>query len=192
MLKVYEGDTEKTLGTLKAGNTSASLDYVCGNTSPEFIIEGTGITVNSVSAGEYIKALAPDCKIDGVNDENRLYTKIVLPEINSELKAYYTVTESGETEIEGNVASNLDYDTEYTFIVKYKNSYRFYENANQAEQITVKTRKDGDVTGDETVNICDLVSLNEGLQTAPDNELYKLTDGDSLVYLRKLLLNAAG
>lgn len=192
VLKVYEGDTEKTLGTLKAANTSASLDYVCGNTSPEFIIEGTGITVNSVSAGEYIKALAPDCKIDGVNDENRLYTKIVLPEINSELKAYYTVTESGETEIEGNVASNLDYDTEYTFIVKYKNSYRFYENANQAEQITVKTRKDGDVTGDETVNICDLVSLNEGLQTAPDNELYKLTDGDSLVYLRKLLLNAAG
>ena len=192
VLKVYEGDTEKTLGTLKAGNTSASLDYVCGNTSPEFIIEGTGITVNSVSAGEYIKALAPDCKIDGVNDENRLYTKIVLPEINSELKAYYTVTESGETEIEGNVASNLDYDTEYTFIVKYKNSYRFYENANQAEQITVKTRKDGDVTGDETVNICDLVSLNEGRRTAPDNELYKLTDGDSLVYLRKLLLNAAG
>ena len=136
--------------------------------------------------------MAPDCKIDGVNDENRLYTKIVLPEINSELKAYYTVTESGETEIEGNVASNLDYDTEYTFIVKYKNSYRFYENANQAEQITVKTRKDGDVTGDETVNICDLVSLNEGRQTTPDNELYKLTDGDSLVYLRKLLLNAAG
>mgnify|MGYP004472421513 CR=1 FL=1 len=192
VLKVYEGETEKILGTLKAANTSASLDYVCGNTSPEFIIEGTGITVNSVSAGEYIKALAPDCKIDGVNDENRLYTKIVLPEINSELKAYYTVTESGETEIEGNVASNLDYDTEYTFIVKYKNSYRFYENANQAEQITVKTRKDGDVTGDETVNICDLVSLNEGLQTAPDNELYKLTDSDSLVYLRKLLLNAAG
>lgn len=191
VLKVYEGDTEKTLGTLKAGNTSASLDYVCGNTSPEFIIEGTGITVNSVSAGEYIKALAPDSKIDDIKDENRLYTKIILPEINSELKTYYMVTNDGEIKLDGNVALNLAYDTEYTFVARYKDSYRFYANGDAVEaQKTVKTRKNGDVTGDDCVDIRDLVRLKNGLALSPENELYILSSSsaDSLAYLRKVLL----
>lgn len=191
VLKVYEGETEKILGTLKAGNTSASLDYVCGNTSPEFFIEGTGITVSSVSAGEYIKALAPDSKIDDIKDENRLYTKIILPEINSELKTYYMVTNEGEIKLDGNVALNLAYDTEYTFVARYKDSYRFYANGDAVEaQKTVKTRRNGDVTGDDCVDIRDLVRLKNGLALSPENELYILatSGGDSLTYLRKVLL----
>lgn len=191
VLKVYEGETEKILGTLKAANTSASLDYVCGNTSPEFIIEGTGITVSSVSAGEYIKALAPDSKIDDIKDENRLYTKIILPEINSELKTYYMVTNDGEIKLDGNVALNLDYDTEYTFVARYKDSYRFYANGDAVEaQKAVKTRKNGDVTGDDCVDIRDFVRLKNGLALSSENELYILSSSgaDSLAYLRKVLL----
>ena len=150
--------------------------------------------VKSITISEYstkviaMKADAPTAP----TKENRLYTKIVLPEINTALQQYAMVDNEGNvTAITGNTVTGLDYDTEYQFVVKYIDSYKYLEGE-YSEAITVKTRKRGDVNADESVNIVDLVSLKKGLTNDPDNAVYDIEpdggEAGSLVYMRRIVL----
>ena len=156
--------------------------------------DGGSMLVKSITISEYstkviaMKADAPTVP----TKENRLYTKIVLPEINTALQQYAMVdTEGNYTAINGNTVTGLNYDTEYQFVVKYIDSYK-YLAGDYSDAITVKTRKLGDVTGDDKVDIIDLVRIKKGLAEDPDNAVYDIEpdggEAGSLVYMRRIIL----
>ena len=170
------------------------IDYENGQVPVFYHSANDKFIIVSLTISEYttkvtaMKATAPAVP----TESNRLYTKIVLPAINTALQQYAMVDNEGNvTAITGNTVTGLNYDTEYQFVVKYIDSYKYLEGE-YSEAITVKTRKLGDVTGDEKVDIVDLVRIKKGLADDPDNAVYDIEpdggEAGSLVYMRRIIL----
>lgn len=171
-----------TVPTLMEGYTLYFYNSYSGGTFP----------IKGITISEYKKAIPmAAAKPAAPSDEERGFTKIVLPQIDTDIMQYSILGADGKyVALDGNVAEGLKYDTEYNFVVKYLDSYRYYEGEN-SEALTVKTRKQGDVTGDEIVNIVDLVRLKKGIVAMNDSPIYDVDpsgDAASLILVRRMIL----
>ena len=189
-------------GTVKATFKTAGTDIDFNNYS--YLV----FYINNVygAGGEvnwnhiiYVDALTIYKTIPGNADFARMpsvdvsyYNKIKMTD--DKFATYYLKSEDGDyTEIEGNVITNLNEDTNYTVVAKWADDGRYYASEDYSDEITVKTLKYGDVNRDETVNILDLIRMHKGLSAVAGDEIYDLNNdgnenGIDLVCLKKRLL----
>lgn len=124
---------------------------------------------------------------------NNYYNKIALDP--DKFASYAIKGEDGEfTWFDGSYVADLQPDTEYTFVVKYADSGRYFASEDVSAEFTFKTLKYGDMNRDNKVDILDLIRQKKNIgEEIEYDETYDI-NGDSgvnasdLTVMKQILL----
>ena len=124
---------------------------------------------------------------------NNYYNKIALDP--DKFASYAIKGEDGEfTWFEGNFVADLQPDTEYTFVVKYADSGRFFASEDVSAEFTFKTLKKGDMNRDNKVDLLDLIRQKKNIgEEITYDETYDINGDNSvnagdLTVMKQILL----